>query len=123
MSRAVEQGDDMTNEPVGTAIEQAGFGTMFTASGTIYELDFVELTMRRLPVERAHCSAGEAGAHSLRRDGELLRIVEIVHVQLGDRAIFLLEPLGQPPTNVTRRSTTRVIVFERLDLPMNALER
>jgi len=123
MSRAVGQGDDMTNEPGGAAIEQAGFGRMFTASGTIYELDFVERTMRRLPVETAHCSAGETDAYSLRRDGGFLRIIEIVHLQLGDRAIFLLEPLGPPPTNVTQRSTTPVIVFERLDLPINALDQ
>ena len=113
----------MTYEPIGAAIEQVGFGRMFTASGTIYEIDFVERTMRRPPVEGARYSAEQATAKSLRRDGEVLRMVAILHLQCGDWAIFLLEPLGPPPTNVTRRSTTPVVPFEHAYRSIDTLER
>lgn len=109
----------MANEPGRTTIAQTGVGRMITASRTIYELNFAERTLRRLPLAESPELAG-VDSVPLRRDGEALRVIEIIQLQLGHRATFLLEPLGPPPVILTRRSTTPVIAFERLDLPIAA---
>ena len=106
-SRADEQEDEMANELADTTVEQTGMGRIITASGTVYELDFEEGTLRRLPIEGSSSEEGAVESVPLRRDGEVLRIIEIVQLQLGQRATFLLEPLGPPPVVVTRRSTSQ----------------
>ena len=96
-------------------------GRMITASGTICELDSVERTLRRLPLAEPTEAIGVVSV-PLRRDGEVLRVIEIVQLQLGQRATCLLEPLGTPPVTLARRSTALVIAFEHLDLPTAAIE-
>ena len=84
-----------------------------TQSGTRYEIDTLRMTMRRIPAPDRIAAPGAVESAELRRDGELIRIREIVRFQVGFRGEFLLEPLGHPElVDFTHRSTTVIVSIE-----------
>lgn len=88
-----------------------GIATVVTASGTTYVVDTGQMTLTRM----RESAAARPGMESsqLRRDGEIIRIQEIVALRVGLRGVFVLEPLGHPELTVaTVRSTTPILSIE-----------
>ncbi|WP_303754200.1 hypothetical protein [Enterococcus sp. S86.2] len=75
--------------------------TFFTESGSTYILIIDE--NRKVWLERKN----ENSDLSLRRDNEKLYVQEIVRLQVGLSAVFVLEPLGKG--EVTTRITSKVL--------------
>lgn len=87
-----------------------------TESGTQYELNLGARYLRRIPGTEPSPDPEVAPASHLRRDGTVLKILRIHALQVGKRAIFDLEPLGDPSRNLfTRRTTTIVTGIDALD--------
>ena len=88
---------------------------ILTASGSTYDIDLdrQELVRIRNPHQPTDPESIESAA--LRRDGTPLKVLQIVRLEVGRRADFILEPLGNPRnTNATWRSTTTVLAIEEL---------
>jgi len=77
-----------------------------TLSGSIYKVfdSEKERWLERVPSQEASV---------LRKDGEKIRIYEILQLTLGKPAIFALEPLGLG--NLTLRETTEIVEIKIID--------
>lgn len=77
-----------------------------TFSGSIYKVldNDKEKWLERVPSQEATV---------LRKDGERIRIYEILQLTLGKSAIFALEPLGLG--NLTVRETTEIVEIKIID--------
>ena len=88
---------------------------ILTASGSTYDIDLdrQELVRIRNPHQPTDPESIESAA--LRRDGTPIKVLQIVRLEVGRRAEFILEPSGNPrKTNATWRSTTTVLAVEEL---------
>ena len=88
---------------------------VLTASGSTYDIDLdpQELVRVRNPHQPTDPESIESAA--LRRDGTPIRVLQILRLEVGRRAEFILEPLGNPRDTVaTRRSTTTVLAIEEV---------
>lgn len=78
-----------------------------TASGSVYEVDLTLGYLRRAPSDSEPLSA------DLRRDGEWIKILQVVRLSVGERAVFRLESLDVTGRALfTARATTPVISIE-----------
>lgn len=77
-----------------------------TFSGSIYKVldNDKEKWLERVPSQEATV---------LRKDGERIRIYEILQLTLGKPAMFALEPLGLG--NLTVRETTEIVKIKIID--------
>lgn len=77
-----------------------------TFSGSIYKVldNDKEKWLERVPSQEATV---------LRKDGERIRIYEILQLTLGKPAMFALEPLGLG--NLTVRETTEIVEIKIID--------
>ena len=77
-----------------------------TFSGSIYKVldNDKEKWLERVPSQEATV---------LRKDGERIRIYEILQLTLGKPALFALEPLGLG--NLTVRETTEIVEIKIID--------
>jgi|SRR5665647_482507 len=73
-----------------------------TASASVYEVDLDNSTLTRQPTPRA------AEPNPLRRDGDRLRLLDIVALSVGSPAIFLVD-LDHFGVACTTRVTTTVV--------------
>lgn len=84
-----------------------------TESGTCHEVDLEALTYRRLQLPLS--PSGRTARGELRRDGELLRLLQLpAEPRLGESWILLLAPLN-PAFGVTIRETTPVVAIELIE--------
>lgn len=82
---------------------------MLTVSGSVYLLDAEKARLKRLP-RTFPPSDEQVFSDSLRRDEEWIRIYTVERLEPGARAVFVLEPLGDPTTTAfTTRDTTEVV--------------
>lgn len=104
----------MDSDPHSLTNETSGSFAVRTSSGTLYAAhldpprEIVRLHNDRQPVPRyAHLPAAE-----LRRDGEAVKLLNIVEIQVGRRGLMLLDVRldGIP----TLRGTTEVVSISRL---------
>lgn len=80
-----------------------------TVSGSGYLLDTEKARLKRLP-RKFPPSEERVFSDSLRRDEEWIRIYTVERLEPGARAVFVLEPLGDPATTIfTTRDTTEVV--------------
>lgn len=85
-----------------------------TESGSRYLIDTIKWTLKRVRGRAEQEDPEVAPASSLRRDGETLRLLRVIALEVGKRAVFDVEPL-RPDAVWTRRSTTYVVEIMRLD--------
>lgn len=89
-----------------------------TKSGSRYFIDLDLMLLQRIQANQETDRVGEAQSVALRRDGQRLKILRLYRLEVGSRAEFDLEPLGDPSfVAFTRRSTTEVISIEALPSP------
>lgn len=85
--------------------------TIRTASGSAYAVDrdALGLTLMRLPAVHAPLSddVGPIPSESLRRDGEIFRLLVEPELVVGKPAAFILRVADEPST-VTMRITTEI---------------
>ena len=95
--------------PVGSDATDLSVHVLLTVSGSIYLLDPEKSRLKRLP--RMFPPPDErVFSDSLRRDEEWIRICTVERLEPGARAVFVLEPLGDPATTAfTTRDTTEVV--------------
>lgn len=86
-----------------------------TESGSRYVIDTIGWTLTRVRGLHEQEDPEVAPASTLRRDGEPLRLLRVITLEVGRRAVFDVEPL-RPEALWTRRSTTYVKNIQRLDL-------
>lgn len=90
-------------------------GDLVTESGSRYVIDTIKRTLTRVRGQEEQEDPEVAPASTLRRDGETLRLLRVIALEVGKRAVFDVEPL-RPDALWTRRSTTYVKNIQRLDL-------
>ncbi len=96
----------MDNTPT---TEPQDLQVMLTVSGSVYLLDLSGSRLKRLPRTFSPLQTGVT-SDSLRRDEEWIRIYAVERLEPGTRALFILEPLGDPNTTIwTTRDTTEVV--------------
>lgn len=79
-----------------------------TESGAVYRVDFEAWRLARVPGTVSSPDPEVAPSAHLRRDGQWLRILRVLRLEVGARAAFDVEPLGAINTLLTRRVTTIV---------------
>lgn len=79
-----------------------------TESGSRYVIDTLEWTLQRMRGRDDQEDLEVAPASVLRRDGEVLRLLRVIELEVGHRGIFDVEPL-RPDAIWTRRTTTFVM--------------
>lgn len=79
---------------------QQGIYTFMTESESKYELEILgkKITLKRIPIE--------SKINKLRKDNQKLKVKGYFYVEIGKKAFFTLEPLGEG--NVTFRITNTV---------------
>lgn len=90
---------------------------LHTKSGTRYIIDLDLMLLRRLPADNAEpvFDLNAAQSATLRRDGQLLKILRIYRLAVGSRAQFDIETLGDPRfVAFTRRTTTEVLSIQQI---------
>ncbi|MFF1632631.1 hypothetical protein [Leifsonia sp. NPDC058248] len=91
--------------PASRAIE------VYTASGTIYQIDLATMFLTRMPGLLPPQEADFPEPSDLRRDYKPIKILSIQQLEVGRPAIFRLEPLGDPKRVAFTTRTTTVIVM------------
>ncbi|MFJ3490663.1 hypothetical protein [Leifsonia aquatica] len=96
-------------QPTGVAPEEwlGGVWEVVTESGSRYVIDTIEWTLTRVRGLHEQEDPEVAPASTLRRDGETLRLLRVIALEVGRRAVFDVEPL-RPDAVWTRRTTTFV---------------
>ena len=103
----------MTDKPSAPDVEGSGRVRVETLSGTRYEIDLIQMEMRRTPAHDRSSAPGDLVSADLRRDNDVIHIREILRFEVGSRGEFILEPLGNPEiVAFTHRSTTPIISIE-----------
>lgn len=102
-------------QPTRVAPEEwlGGVWVVVTESGSRYVIDTIEWTLRRVRGRDVQEDPDVAAASTLRRDGETLRLLRVIALEVGLRAVFDVEPL-RPDAVWTRRSTTHVLEVQRI---------
>jgi len=92
-----------------SAVQRIGTVEVRTAAGTIYVIDWNRMCLSRTAAATPSAQEGLESV-SLRRDGGWIKILEVLHLEIGERAVLVLEPLGDPRSVVyTTRTTTPVL--------------
>ncbi|MFD1211118.1 hypothetical protein ACFQ36_03550 [Arthrobacter sp. GCM10027362] len=88
-----------------------------TASGTAYLVDLTspDRTVTRLKQEFPGVpdEEGDFPVSALRRDGEPIPLIQVIHLVVGCRGDYLLD-LIQDGRTLTRRTTTPIVSIEEL---------
>ncbi|ERK73546.1 hypothetical protein [Leifsonia aquatica] len=97
-------------QPTRVAPEEwlGGVWEVVTESGSRYVIDTIGWTLTRVRGLQEQEDPEVAPASTLRRDGEPLRLLRVITLEVGKRAVFDVEPL-RPDAVWTRRSTTYVV--------------
>jgi hypothetical protein len=82
--------------------------SVLTESGSRYVIDTVHWTLQRTRGRNEQDDPEVAPASTLRRDGETLKLLRVLILEVGQRAIFDVEAL-RSDAMWTRRTTTFVI--------------
>ncbi|MFE4951064.1 hypothetical protein ACFQ9V_13260 [Leifsonia sp. NPDC056665] len=101
----------------GDELDQQWTGRLIvtTESGTTYFIDASRNRLQRVRGSEMPDDPEVGFPSRLRRDGDELVLLRIVHLELGQRAVFDLEPLGDPTqVSFTRRTTTYVTSIREL---------
>lgn len=77
-----------------------------TANGSRYELDLDQRVLRRVAPN------GRGAEFRLRRDGDIIELVELVHCRRGSPMVLLID-LAEPGVAVTSRESTPVVSIEQ----------
>lgn len=86
---------------------------VLTESGSRYLIDTVNWTLRRVRGRDLQEDPEVAPASHLRRDGETLKLLRVISLEVGASAVLDLAPL-RPDALWTRRTTTYVISIRRV---------
>lgn len=86
-----------------------------SATGSLYLLDLTASTLTRFvaAVEPA-VDHLDVGMICLRRDGQALPVQQIIRLEVGQPALFLLQVRTNEPEVPTLRATSRVVEIRRL---------
>jgi len=97
-------------QPTRVAPEEwlGGVWEVVTESGSRYVIDTIKWTLTRARGREEQEDPEVAPASTLRRDGETLRLLRVIALEVGKRAVFDVEPL-RPDAVWTRRSTTYIV--------------
>ncbi|WP_166880022.1 hypothetical protein [Salinibacterium sp. ZJ450] len=94
-----------------------------TVSGSEYLVDLDRMTLCRSRANTLQSHGAGVQSVRLRRDGELIKILTVVSLQVGFPAVFVLEPLGNPRYVIfTRRTTTTVLSIRASDQPIGTCD-
>jgi hypothetical protein len=103
------------DQPRDVTIPLNGRVRITTKSGSTYEIDFDSMYLRRIRGTTPSPDPDALPASHLRRDGETLKILRVIRLRVGRRAVFDVQPLGDPRiVAFTRRTTTNVETIERI---------
>jgi hypothetical protein len=107
---------DVTGEPTPPAPSRRALVLMRTLSGARYVIDLDFMLLTRIPaVDDANGGLDMPVSAPLRRDQQTLKILRLYQLAVGERAIFDLEPLGDPRfVAFTRRRTTEVLSIDAI---------
>lgn len=81
---------------------------VITESGSRYVIDTIDWTLQRVRGREVQDDPEVAPASHLRRDGEVLRLLRLIQLEVGACAVADLAPL-RPDAVWTRRTTTYVV--------------
>jgi hypothetical protein len=108
----------MDKNPLSVTNESTGSFAVWTSSGTLYAIhldsprEVVRLVKDQNPTPRcAHLPAAE-----LRRDGEAIRLLKVIEMQVGRRGLMWLDV--RLDGILTLRGTTEVLSITRLQTTM-----
>ena len=93
-----------------------GVWEVVTESGSRYVIDTIKRTLTRVRGREEQEDPEVAPASTLRRDGETLRLLRVIALEVGKRAVFDVEPL-RPDALWTRRSTTYIVGICPVGIP------
>lgn len=82
---------------------------MSTESGSEYRVDLDARYRQHIPGTTPSADPAVAPATHLRRDSEPLKVLRILALRVGSRAVFDLEPLGDPEVDPYARRTTTFV--------------
>lgn len=95
------------------SVPTTGQLVVVTESGSRYLIDLDLQRLCRKPRTETPVDV-DVDSVDLRRDHEWIHILMIERLEVGERAEFVLEPLGNPRSTIfTRRSTTPVVSIQR----------
>ncbi|QNE35368.1 hypothetical protein [Leifsonia shinshuensis] len=84
-----------------------------TEAGSRYVIDTIDWTLQRVRGRDDQEDPEVAPASTLRRDGETLRLLRVIRLEVGRPAVFDVEPL-RPDALWTRRTTTFLVEIRRV---------
>jgi hypothetical protein len=95
-------------EPEGAKIPFTGRILVLTESGSRYEIDLDLGLLYRIRGSEQPLDPEVAYPSKLRDHGRTVKILRVISLSVGERAVFDIQSLGGPSVAFTRRTTTTV---------------